>query len=184
MEKDQDQILNNIMIERKKDHFYNLYLVRTKGLKSIIYRVIHNSYWDSIVFISEFGSVMGIDEKGIFLESLPEYKKQYQVIAVKKAETFFIEEGVAFERFLKLKHFRKPKMIDYRNLIQNIVEKIGKFLGLKFIQNIKIKSKSFMCSSEFIINMFDVSKDISYNDKSISWFEDNDIYDFLNLPKN
>ena len=75
-------------------------------------------------------------------------------------------------------------MIDYRNLIQNIIEKIGKFLGLKFIQNIKIKSRSFMCSSEFIINMFDVSKDISYNNKSISWFEDNDIYDFLNLPKN
>ena len=31
--------------------------------------------------------------------------------------------------------------------------------------------------------MFDVSEEISYNDKSIDWFLDNDIYDFLNLPK-
>ena len=172
------------MIERKQDHFYNLYLVRTKGLKSIIYRIVHNSYWDSVIFVSEFGSVMGIDEKGIFLESLPEYKENSQVIALKKAESFFVEEGVAFKRFLNLKHFRKPKLIDYRNIIQNTISKIGKFLRIKWIENVKLKSDNFMCSSEFIINMFDVSKDISYNDKSIGWFEGNDIYDLLNLPKN
>jgi len=171
------------MIEREKQYFYNLYLVRTKGLKSIIYRIIHNSYFDSVVFISAHGSVIGIDQKGVFLDTLEEYKKEHNVIAVKKADSFFVEESIAFERFLKIKEVRRTRFYDYRNLLQNSINKIGEKIKLKWIQNLKIRNKKRICSVEFIINMFDVSKDISYNDKSIDWFLDNDIYDFLNLPK-
>ncbi len=171
------------MIERQKQYFYNLYLVRTKGLKSIIYRVLHNSYFDSIAFISAHGSVMGIDRKGVFLDTLEEYKTQHDVIAMKKADSFFVEEGIAFERFLKIKEVRRTKFYDYRNMIQKFINKIGEKLKIKWIQDLQIRNERCICSVEFIINMFDVSKDISYNDKSIDWFLDNDIYDFLNLPK-
>ena len=171
------------MIEREKQHFYHLYLVRTKGLKSIIYRVIHNSYFDSVAFISEHGSVISINRQGVFLDYLDEYKIKENVIAVKRTDSFFVEEGIAFERFLKIKEVRRTKFYDYRNIIQRFINKIGKKLRLKFIENLQIKNKKRICSVEFIINMFDVSKDISYNDKSIDWFLDNDIYDFLNLPK-
>lgn len=171
------------MIEREKQYFYHLYLVRTKGLKSILYRIIHNSYFDSVAFISTHGSVIGIDRKGVFLDVLDEYKLKHDVIAVKRTDSFFVEESIAFERFLKIKEVRRTKFYDYRNLVQRFINKIGKKLRLKFIENFQIKNKKRICSVEFIINMFDVSKDISYNDKSIDWFLDNDIYDFLNLPK-
>ena len=172
------------MIERQKQYFYNLYLVRTKGIKSIIYRVLHNSYYDSVVFISTHGSVIGIDRKGVFLDVLDEYKRKHDVIAVKKADSFFVEEGIAFERFLKIKEMRRTKLYDYRNIFQKFINKIGEKLRIKWIKNLQIRNKKRICSVEFIINMFDVSKDISYNNKSIDWFLDNDIYDFLNLPKN
>ena len=162
------------MIERQKQYFYNLYLVRTKGLKSIIYRVLHNSYFDSVVFISAHGSVIGIDRKGVFLDTLIEYKKNHGVIAMNKAESFFVEEGIAFERFLKIKEVRRTKFFDYRNIIQKFINKIGEKLKMKRIQNLQIKHEKHICSVEFIINMFDVSKDVSYNDKSIDWFLEND----------
>ena len=171
------------MIERQKQYFYNLYLVRTKGLKSIIYRVLHNSYFDSVVFVSAHGSVIGIDRKGVFLDTLGEYKDQHDVIAMKKADSFFVEEGIAFERFLKIKEVRRTKFYDYRNMVQRCINKIGEKIKIKRLQNLQIKNEKRICSVEFIINMFDVSKDISYNDKSIDWFLENDIYDFLNLPK-
>ena len=171
------------MIEREKQHFYHLYLVRTKGLKSIIYRVIHNSYFDSVAFISEHGSVIGINRQGVFLDYLDEYKKKHQVIAVKKTDSFFVEEGIAFERFLKIKEVRRTKFYDYRNIVQRCINKIGEKLKIKWIKNLQIKNKKRICSVQFIINMFDVSEEVSYNDKSIDWFMDNDIYDFLNLPK-
>lgn len=164
-------------------YFYNLYLVRTKGIKSIIYRVLHNSYFDSVAFISDHGSVIGIDHNGVFLDVLPEYKKDHEVISVKKSSTFYVEEGIAFERFMKILKSRRTRFYDYRNLIQNWINKLGKFLRIKWIENLQIKSNTYMCSVEFIINMFDVSKEISYNDKSIEWFSNNDIYDFLNIPK-
>ena len=181
--KDQNQNLNSSMIERQKQYFYNLYLVRTKGIKSIIYRVLHNSYFDSVAFISAHGSVIGIDRKGVFLDVLDEYKSKHEVIAVKKADSFFVEESIAFERFLKIKEMRRTKLYDYRNIFQKFINKIGEKLRIKWIKNLQIRNKKRICSVEFIINMFDVSKDISYNDKSIDWFLDNDIYDFLNLPK-
>ena len=183
LEKDQSQNLNSSMIERQKQYFYNLYLVRTKGLKSIIYRVLHNSYFDSVAFVSAHGSVIGIDRKGVFLDTLEEYKNQHDVIAMKKADSFFVEESIAFERFLKIKEVRRTKFYDYRNMVQRCINKIGEKLRIKWIKNLQIKNKKRICSVEFIINMFDVSKDISYNDKSIDWFLENDIYDFLNLPK-
>ena len=71
---DQEKNLNNSMIE--KQYFYHLHLVRTKGLKSIIYRVLHNSYFDSVAFISDHGSVIGIDRRGVFLDYLDDYKRK------------------------------------------------------------------------------------------------------------
>lgn len=171
------------MIERQKQHFYHLYLVRTKGIKSIIYRVIHNSYFDSVAFISEHGSVISIDRNGMFLDYLDEYKRKNSVIAVKKTDSFFVEEGIAFERFLKIKNVRRTKFFDYRNIIQRFINKVGEKLRIEWIKNFQIKNKKRICSVQFIINMFDVSEEISYNDKSIDWFLENDIYDFLNLPK-
>lgn len=171
------------MIERQKQYFYNLYLVRTKGLKSIIYRVLHNSYFDSVAFISEHGSVISINRQGVFLDYLDEYKRKENVIAVKRTDSFYVEEGIAFERFLKIKEVRRTKFYDYRNMIQKFINKIGEKLKIKWIQDLQIRNERRICSVEFIINMFDVSKDISYNDKSIDWFLENDIYDFLNLPK-
>lgn len=171
------------MIEREKQHFYHLYLVRTKGLKSIIYRVIHNSYFDSVAFISEHGSVIGINRQGVFLDYLDEYKRKEEVIAFKKTDSFFVEEGIAFERFLKIKEVRRTKFYDYRNIVQRCINKIGEKLKIKWIKNLQIKNKKRICSVQFIINMFDVSEEVSYNNKSIDWFMDNDIYDFLNLPK-
>ena len=171
------------MIERKKQHFYHLYLVRTKGLKSIIYRVIHNSYFDSVAFISEHGSVISIDRRGVFLDYLDDYKRKSEVIAVKKTDTFFVEESIAFERFFKIKNVRRTPFYDYRNIIQRWINKFGEKLRIKWIKNLQIKNKKRICSVQFIINMFDVSEEISYNDKSIDWFLDHDIYDFLNLPK-
>ena len=114
------------MIEREKQHFYHLYLVRTKGLKSIIYRVIHNSYFDSVAFISEHGSVIGINRQGVFLDYLDEYKRKEEVIAFKKTDSFFVEEGIAFERFLKIKEVRRTKFYDYRNIVQRCINKIRK----------------------------------------------------------
>ena len=172
------------MIERQKQYFYDLYLVRTKGLKSIIYRVLHNSYFDSVVFITEHGSVIGIDRKGVFLDFLDQYKRKQGVISVKKADSFFVEENIAFERFLKIKGVRRTKFYDYRNILQKCINKIGEKLKITQLQNLQIKNEKRICSVEFIINMFDVSKNISYNDKSIDWFLENDIYDFLNIPKN
>jgi len=172
------------MKERQNQHFYHLYLVRTKGLKSIIYRVIHNSYFDSVAFISEYGSVIGIDRQGAFLDYLDEYKRNHEVIAVKKTDTFFVEENIAFERFFKIKNVRRTPFYDYRNIIQRWINKFGEKLRIKWIKNLQIKNKKRICSVQFIINMFDVSEEISYNDKSIDWFLDHDIYDFLNLPKN
>ncbi len=183
LEKDQNQNLNNGMIERKKQHFYHLYLVRTKGLKSIIYRVIHNSYFDSVAFISEHGSVISIDRRGVFLDYLDDYKRKSEVIAVKKTDTFFVEENIAFERFFKIKNVRRTPFYDYRNIIQRWINKFGEKLRIKWIKNLQMKNKKRICSVQFIINMFDVSEEISYNDKSIDWFLDHDIYDFLNLPK-
>lgn len=170
-------------MNEKRQYFYNLYLVRTKGLKSIIYRIIHNSYFDSVAFISEHGSVISIDRNGVFLDILHQYKKDQDVISIKKSESFYVEETVAFERFMKILNTRRSKLYDYRNLIQNFINRLGKKLRIKWIQNFQMKSETCICPVEFIINMFDVSKDISYNDKSIDWFLDNDIYDFLNLPK-
>ena len=175
--------LNTSMKYNEPQYFYNLYLVRTKGIKSIIYRVLHNSYFDSVAFISDHGSVIGIDRNGVFLDVLPEYKKDHQVISVKKSNTFYVEEGVAFERFMKILKSRRTRFYDYRNLIQNWVKKLGKFLRIKWVENLQIKSGTYMCSVEFIINMFDVSKEVRYDDKSIEWFSNNDIYDFLNIPK-
>ncbi len=183
LEKDQEKNLNNSMIETEKQYFYNLYLVRTKGLKSIIYRVIHNSYFDSVAFISDHGSVISVDHNGTFLDYLDEYKRKNSVIAVKKSDSFYVEEGVAFKRFLKIKNVRRTKFYDYRNIIQKCVNKIGEKLRIEWIKNFQIKNKKRICSVQFIINMFDVSEEISYNDKSIDWFLENDIYDFLNLPK-
>ncbi|MBA94836.1 MAG: hypothetical protein CMP21_03655 [Rickettsiales bacterium] len=171
------------MKERQKQHFYHLYLVRTKGLKSIIYRVIHNSYFDSVAFISEYGSVISIDHKGVFLDYLDEYKRKSDVIAVKKTDTFFVEENIAFERFFKIKNVRRTLFYDYRNIIQRWINKFGERLRIKWIKNLQIKNKKRVCSIQFIINMFDVSEEVSYNDKSIDWFLEHDIYDFLNLPK-
>ena len=105
------------------------------------------------------------------------------MIAVKRTDSFFVEEGIAFERFLKIKEVRRTKFFDYRNIIQRFINKIGEKLKLKWIKNLQIKNKKRICSVEFIINMFDVSEEVSYNDKSIDWFLENDIYDFLNLPK-
>lgn len=169
------------MIE--KQYFYHLHLVRTKGLKSIIYRVLHNSYFDSVAFISDHGSVIGIDRRGVFLDYLDDYKRKQDVIAFKRVDSFFVEEGIAFERFLKIKSVRRTKFFDYRNIVQKCINKIGEKLRINWVQKFEIRNKKRICSVEFIINMFDVSKDISYNDKSIDWFLDNDIYDFLNLPK-
>ena len=183
LEKDQNQNLNNGMIERKKQHFYHLYLVRTKGLKSIIYRVIHNSYFDSVAFISENGSVISIDRRGVFLDYLDDYKRKNEVIAVKRTDSFFVEESIAFERFFKIKNVRRTPFFDYRNIIQRWINKIGEKIRIKWIKNLQIKNKKRICSVQFIINMFDVSEEISYNDKSIDWFLEHDIYDFLNLPK-
>ncbi len=178
---DQEKNLNNSMIE--KQYFYHLHLVRTKGLKSILYRVLHNSYFDSVAFISDHGSVIGIDRRGVFLDYLDDYKRKHDVIAFKRVDSFFVEEGIAFERFLKIKSVRRTKFFDYRNIVQKCINKIGEKLRINWVQKFEIRNKKRICSVEFIINMFDVSKDISYNDKSIDWFLDNDIYDFLNLPK-
>ncbi len=163
------------MKEKEPVYFYSLYLVRTAGIKSIIYRIIHNSYWDSVAFISEHGSVIGVNYKGIYLTSLPEFRKDYDVVSIKKTKSFYIEENTAFDRFMKLLKKRRSLFYDYRNIIQKIFKKMT---------NIELKDERKICSVEFIINMFDVSKEISYNDKSIDWFSNHDIYDFLNLPKN
>ena len=171
------------MKDKQPVYVYDMYLVRTKGIKSILYRVIHNSYWDSVAFISKHGSVISINRNGVFLTTLPEYKKESDVIAMKKSKTFYIEESTAFNRFMGLLQKRRSIFYDYRNIVQRFINNIGKFLGIKRIQNLEIRNERKICYVEFIINMFDVSNEISYNDKSIDWFEDNDIYDFLNLPK-
>lgn len=169
------------METRQPIHFYNMYLVRTKGLKSIIYRIIHNTIWDSIIFMTDYNSIIGIDNKGIFFSTLPEYKKKYNVISMKKTSTYFIEENVAYKRFINLKNNRKPLFYDYRNLFQNFINTVGKVLNLKFLKRKQIKNEKYICICEFIVKMFDVSDRVSYTDKSISWFEKNDIYKFLKI---
>ena len=175
--------LNNSMINEKPLYFYNLYLVRTRGLKSILYRVLHNSYFDSVAFISPHGSVISIDRNGVIFDILPDYKRDKEVISVKKSATFYVEESIAFERFLDIIKSRRTKFYDYRTLIQKGINTIGEKLKLKWLQNLKIKNDKHICSVEFIIKMFGVSKEVCYTDKSIDWFNDNDIYDFLNIPK-
>lgn len=171
------------MIQEKPLYFYNLYLVRTRGIKSILYRVLHNSYFDSVAFISDHGSVISIDRNGVIFDILPDYKKDKEVISVKKSDTFYVEESIAFERFLDIIKSRRTKFFDYRTLIQKGINTIGKKLRIKWIENLKIKSEKCICSVEFIIKMFGVSNEVCYTDKSIDWFSSNDIYDFLDIPK-
>jgi len=181
--KDETMNLNNSMIQEKPLYFYKLYLVRTRGIKSILYRVLHNSYFDSVAFISDHGSVISIDRNGVIFDVVTEFKKDKDVISVKKSDSFYVEESIAFERFLDMIKSRRTKFYDYRNLVQKGINTIGKKLKIKWIENLQIKSDRHICSVEFIIKMFGVSGEVCYNDKSIEWFNENDIYDFLNIPK-
>tara|TARA_B100001094_G_C18138341_1_gene776449 strand:+ start:666 stop:1181 length:516 start_codon:yes stop_codon:yes gene_type:complete len=171
------------MIQEKPLYFYNLYLVRTRGIKSILYRVLHNSYFDSVAFISDHGSVISIDRNGVILDVITEYRKDKKVISVKKSESFYVEEGIAFQRFLDIVKSRRTKFYDYRTLIQKGINTIGKKLRIKWIENLQIKNENLICSVEFVIKMFGVSNEVCYTDKSIDWFNENDIYDFLDIPK-
>ena len=50
---------------QNENSFYDLYVVRTKGYKSMLYRFLTNSFWNMLVFKTKYDFVIVLSSKGL-----------------------------------------------------------------------------------------------------------------------
>lgn len=165
--------------------FYDLYLVRTKGIKSIIYRFLTNSVWDKLAFKTSKNIIVSVDYDGIQYMSEEEFDEKFETLEVKRCPTYFIWEPVAYQRLLKIKNIRKCRIQILKIFINKFVNFLGKKMNIKRLNDFKFKPHKIRVSeSGFIIRMFGMGHVVTEYDKDVKWFENNTIYSFLNIDEN
>ena len=170
------------MNKQKDDRFYDLFLVRTKGFQSIIYRFFTNSFWNLLVFKTKYDFFIVLSPTGIQYIHMQEFYKKYKVVETRRCPSYFIWEPVALDRLKEISNIRKCKYKTFKYFINKILNKFGSFLGLSILRKFRFK----ICEDRtndvgFVIRMFGVKDCVSDYSRDVKFFQSNDIYKFLDI---
>lgn len=167
-----------------KNTYYDLHLVRTKGLKSMLYRFLTNSFWDKLVFRTPYDFYVVLDHKGLVYLPEKEFFKKYKVVETRRCGSYFIYSPVGLERLKENRNIRKCSYQTVKYFINLVINLVGKFLKIE-----KMKSFNFKLDEDrtnevgFIIRMFGMKNNINEFTKDVKFFQFNDIYRFLDIDE-
>jgi len=167
---------------QNQNSFYDLYVVRTKGYKSILYRFLTNSFWNMLVFKTKYDFFIVLSSKGLEYLYEKDFHEKYKVIEMRRCPSYFIYEPVALDRLKEHRMIRKCEYQNIKYFINAIFNFLGRIIGIKRLQNFRFKSaETYTNDVGFVIRMFGLKESISEFSKDVKFFHSNDIYKFLNI---
>jgi len=170
------------MNKQKDNRFYDLFLVRTKGIQSIIYRFFTNSFWNLLVFKTNHNFVITLSSTGIEYLPIEEFYKKYKVVEIRRCSSYFIWEPVALDRLKNISNIRKCKYQTLKYFINSIINRLGDLSKIKFLKNFKFESlKDRTNDVGFVIRMFGVEEGVNEYSRDVKFFQSNNIYKFLDI---